>query len=115
MRPPPSPRSRPVARAATRCSPGAHVADRIALTGLTVRGFHGVFDFERRDGQDFVVDVVLESKTAPAAATAHLTKTVSYGELAGALAEVVAGEPVQLLETLAQRLADVCRVDHRVE
>jgi dihydroneopterin aldolase len=90
------------------------MADRIALTGLTVRGHHGVFDFERRDGQDFVVDVVLELDTAPAAATDDLTKTVHYGELAGALAEVVAGEPVQLLETLAQRLADVCLADDRV-
>src|SRR4051794_26870433 len=93
--------------------PRYSMADRIALTGLTVRGFHGVFDFERRDGQDFVVDVVLEIDTAPAAATDDLTKTVHYGELAGALAEVVAGEPVQLLETLAQRLADVCLADHR--
>ncbi|HEY2271459.1 MAG TPA: dihydroneopterin aldolase [Jatrophihabitantaceae bacterium] len=91
------------------------MADRIALTGLTVRGFHGVFDFERRDGQDFVVDVVLELDTAPAAATDDLTRTVHYGELAGGLAEVVAGEPVQLLETLAQRLADVCLADDRVE
>ena len=44
-----------------RCS----MADRIALTGLRVRGHHGVFDFERRDGQDFVVDVALELDTAP--------------------------------------------------
>ena len=89
-------------------------ADRIALTGLTVRGFHGVFDFERREGQDFVVDVVLELDTAPAAATDDLTNTVHYGELAAALAAVVAGEPVNLLETLAQRLADVCLADERV-
>ena len=90
------------------------MADRIELTGLVVRGFHGVFDFERRDGQDFVVDVTLELDTAPAARTDDLTRTVHYGELASALAEVVAGEPVNLLETLAQRLADVCLADARV-
>jgi dihydroneopterin aldolase len=89
-------------------------ADRISLTGLTVRGFHGVFDFERRDGQDFVVDVVLELDTAPAAKTDDLAKTVHYGELAAALAAVIEGEPVNLLETLAQRLADVCLADDRV-
>ena len=84
------------------------MADTISLTGLTVRGHHGVFDFERRQGQDFVVDVVLELDTAPAAASDEVTDTVHYGELAEALAEVVAGTPVNLLETLAQRLADVC-------
>jgi dihydroneopterin aldolase len=82
--------------------------DLIRLTGLTVRGHHGVFDFERRDGQDFIVDVALELDTAPAAASDDLTKTVHYGELAQALAAVITGEPVDLLETLAQRLADVC-------
>jgi dihydroneopterin aldolase len=90
------------------------MGDRISLTGLTVRGHHGVFDFERRDGQDFVVDVVLEVDTSAAAATDDLTQTVHYGELAEVLAEVISGEPVNLLETLAQRLADVCLADGRV-
>lgn len=89
--------------------------DRIALTGLRVRGRHGVFDFERRDGQDFVVDVQLELDTSTAAASDELADTVHYGELAEALAEVLAGEPVNLLETLAARLADVCLADGRVE
>lgn len=91
------------------------MADRITLTGLTVRGHHGVFDFERRDGQDFVVDVALELDTAAAAATDDLTQTVHYGELATALAAVIEGEPVNLLETLAQRLADACLADARVD
>lgn len=89
--------------------------DRIALTGLRVRGRHGVFDFERRDGQNFVVDVQLELDTSTAAASDELADTVHYGELAEALAEVLAGEPVNLLETLAARLADVCLADGRVE
>jgi dihydroneopterin aldolase len=88
--------------------------DRITLAGLRVRGHHGVFDFERRDGQEFVVDVVLELDTGPAAASDELSDTVDYGALADGLARVVAGEPVNLLETLAQRLADVCLGDERV-
>ena len=91
------------------------MSDRIALHGLTVRGNHGVFDFERRDGQDFVIDVDLELDTAPAAASDDLTDTVHYGELAEGLAAVVAGEPVNLLETLADRLVAVCLADPRVE
>jgi dihydroneopterin aldolase len=91
------------------------VTDRIALTGLTVRGNHGVFDFERADGQDFIVDVALELDTRPAAASDELGDTVHYGELAEALAAVVSGEPVNLLETLADRLCQVCLADGRVE
>ena len=90
------------------------MTDRITLAGLRVRGFHGVFDFERRDGQDFVVDVQLELDLGPAAASDDVADTVHYGELADALAKVIAGEPVNLIETLADRLATVCLADPRV-
>ncbi|HEU4424300.1 MAG TPA: dihydroneopterin aldolase [Pilimelia sp.] len=89
-------------------------ADRIALSGLRVRGRHGVFDFERREGQVFVVDVVLELDLAPAARSDDLADTINYGELAERLVGVVAGEPVNLIETLADRLVAVCLADHRV-
>lgn len=90
------------------------MTDRITLTGLRVRGFHGVFDFERREGQDFVVDVQLELALAAAAASDDVADTVHYGELAEALAKVIAGEPVNLIETLADRLVGVCLSDPRV-
>jgi dihydroneopterin aldolase len=83
-------------------------ADRIALTGLQVRGFHGVLPEERVDGQDFLVDVVLHLDLAAAAASDDVADTVHYGELAERLAQVVAGEPVDLIEALAGRLAAVC-------
>ncbi len=88
--------------------------DRIALTGLRVRGHHGVLPAERRDGQDFVVDAVLAIDLRPAGASDDLTDTVHYGELAERLAAVVAGDPVDLLEALADRLAAVCLADTRV-
>lgn len=88
--------------------------DTITLTGLRVFGHHGVLDAERAEGQDFVVDVALELDTRPAAASDALADTVDYGALAARLAEVVGGEPVDLLETLADRLADVCLADSRV-
>jgi 7,8-dihydroneopterin aldolase/epimerase/oxygenase len=91
------------------------MADHIRLRGLRVYGHHGVFDFERRDGQDFVVDADLELDTTIAAASDDVADTVHYGELAEALAAVVAGEPVNLLERLAERLVDVCLADARVQ
>ncbi|MGA8113457.1 MAG: dihydroneopterin aldolase [Actinocatenispora sp.] len=94
--------------------PAGRGADRITLTGLRVRGRHGVYDFERAEGQDFVVDVVLDVDLAPAAASDDVTDTVHYGELADRLAAIVAGEPVDLIETLADRLAAACLADPRV-
>jgi dihydroneopterin aldolase len=79
------------------------VNGRIALSGLRARGFHGVFDFEREQGQDFVVDVLLELDLAEAAASDAVADTVHYGELAERLVGVIAGEPVNLIETLADR------------
>lgn len=81
-------------------------ADEITLTGLRVFGRHGVYDEERRVGQDFVVDVTLRLDTRRAAATDDVADTVHYGELAEQIAAIVGGEPVDLLETLAARIAD---------
>ncbi|MGY1591116.1 dihydroneopterin aldolase [Geodermatophilus sp. SYSU D00708] len=89
--------------------------DRIAVRGLTAHAHHGVYAFERERGQTFRVDAVLELDTAPAAAGDDLEKTVNYAELAQALHAVLTGEPVDLLETLAQRLADVCLTDPLVD
>jgi 7,8-dihydroneopterin aldolase/epimerase/oxygenase len=90
------------------------MTDRIELRGLRARGFHGVFDFERARGQDFLVDAVLELDLAPAAASDDVTDTVHYGELAGRLVGIVTGEPVNLIETLATRLVEACLEDPRV-
>jgi 7,8-dihydroneopterin aldolase/epimerase/oxygenase len=90
------------------------VTDTISLTGLKARGYHGVYPVERAQGQDFLVDVVLAVDLAPAAASDDVADTVHYGELADRLVEIVAGPPVALIETLAQRLADACLTDHRV-
>src|SRR3954451_23301324 len=84
------------------------MTDRITLSGLRVRGFHGVLPEERRDGQDFIVDAALSLDPRKAAAPDALDDTVDYGVLAADLAEVVAGEPFDLIETLADRLATVC-------
>lgn len=90
------------------------MGDRITLTGLRVRGRHGVYPVEREQGQDFVVDVALELDLAPAAASDDVADTVHYGELAERLVAIVAGEPVRLIETLADRLATACLADPRV-
>lgn len=83
------------------------MSDEIRLVGLTITGYHGVFEHERRDGQPFVVDCTLGVDTTAAARTDDLKATVNYGDLAERLAAVISGDPVDLIETLAHRLLDV--------
>jgi dihydroneopterin aldolase len=85
--------------------------DRISIAGLRVRGYHGVLPEERVSGQDFIVDALLWLDAAPAAATDDLKLTADYAALAGRLADIVAGPPVALIETLAERLAAACLAD----
>jgi len=88
--------------------------DRISITGLRVRGRHGVFEQERAVGQDFLVDAVLMLDAAAAAAADDLSLTADYGVIASRMAQIVAGEPVALIETLADRLARACLEDQAV-
>jgi dihydroneopterin aldolase len=90
------------------------VTDQITLTGLRVRGFHGVHGFERIDGQDFVIDVTLAVDLAPAGRSDDVADTVDYGSLAQRVAAIVSGQPVRLIETLADRIATSCLSDQRV-
>lgn len=83
--------------------------------GLRAFGRHGVLPQERIEGQEFIVDAVLWLDLRPAAATDDLEKTVSYADVAHRLHQIVAGEPVQLIETLAERLVASCLEDDRVE
>jgi dihydroneopterin aldolase len=87
----------------------------IALTGLRAKGHHGVYDFERAQGQDFIVDVLLELDLDRAAGSDDVADTVHYGELAERLVAVITGEPVNLIETLADRLLEVALADRRVD
>ncbi|MEU0477446.1 dihydroneopterin aldolase [Streptomyces olivaceus] len=89
--------------------------DRVALRGLKARGHHGVFPKEREDGQTFLVDIVLGLDTRPAAADDDLAKTVHYGIVAEEVVAVVEGEPVNLVETLADRIAQVCLKHEGIE
>ena len=91
------------------------MTDELSVTGIECWAHHGVFDFEKRDGQTFVVDLVLGIDTRPAAASDDLTDTVNYGTLVADVKAAVERDPVDLIETVAQRITDVCLLDTRVE
>jgi len=88
--------------------------DRITLSGLRGRGLHGVYPRERVEGQTFVVDAALELDTRPAAADDELARTADYGVIAEKLVAVIEGEPVNLIETLAARLAEIALAEPAV-
>jgi len=89
--------------------------DELSITGIECFGHHGVFDHERRDGQVFVIDLTLGLDTRPAAASDDLRDTVDYGNLVAQVKTAVESDPVDLIETLAQRVAGVCLSGGRVE
>jgi dihydroneopterin aldolase len=80
---------------------------KIKLTGLRVFAHHGVFDFERQNGQDFYIDATVWVAAKGLEFSDDLSRTVHYGDLAKALVDNVKTQPVDLLETLAQRLLDL--------
>lgn len=91
------------------------MTDELSILGIECFAHHGVFDHERRDGQVFRIDLVLGVDTRPAAASDDLAETVDYGGLVDRVVAAVQRDPVDLIETLAQRIADVALLDSRVE
>ncbi len=90
------------------------MADRIELRGLTVHGRHGVFEHERAEGQDFVVDITVWIDLVAAAASDELSDTYDYGALAQRATRIVAGPARNLIETVAGEIAEDVMTDDRV-
>jgi dihydroneopterin aldolase len=89
--------------------------DRLSVVGLEARGRHGVLEHERRDGQVFRVDLTLALDTSRAAESDDLQDTVDYGTLSTRVKEIVEGDPVDLIETLAHRIAAECLLQGAVQ
>jgi 7,8-dihydroneopterin aldolase/epimerase/oxygenase len=88
--------------------------DEMTVRGIECLGYHGVLESERAEGQVFVIDVTLGLDTRSAADSDDLRDTVDYGSLVMQVKAAVETDPVNLIETLAQRVADVCLSDDRV-
>ncbi|QYJ15636.1 Dihydroneopterin aldolase [Rubrobacter xylanophilus DSM 9941] len=86
--------------------------DRILLEGMTFFGRHGTLQAERELGQPFVVDVEMSLDLRPAGLSDDLSKTVDYSEVHRLVRRIVEGEPVNLTETVAERIAAKVLEDH---
>jgi dihydroneopterin aldolase len=86
--------------------------DRILLTDMVFHGHHGTLPAENELGQPFVVSIELHLDLGPAGSSDDLTRTVDYGEVHRMARDIVEGPPVQLIETLAERIATGVLSDH---
>jgi len=91
------------------------MTDSITLTGLRVNAHHGVYDFERENGQDFVIDVTVWLDLRTAAQSDDVNRTIHYGELANEVTEAARHNPVDLIETVAERIAAVVLLHQAAE
>lgn len=82
------------------------MADRIELTGLEVYGYHGVYDFEKEQGQKFIVDLVVWTDFTDAVAEDDINRTISYVDLADIAVDIVSGPSLDLIETVSATIAD---------
>jgi len=83
------------------------VTDTISITGLRLAGHHGVFDFEKRDGQEFVIDLEVHLDLSQAGSSDDLSHTLDYSVLVDQVAQRVTGEPVDLIEKLAEDILEI--------
>jgi dihydroneopterin aldolase len=88
--------------------------DRILLHGMIFYGHHGTLPAERELGQRFVVDIGLEFDLRSAGLSDDLAKTVDYSEVHRQVREIIEGEPVNLIETVAERIATSILEEHRL-
>ena len=86
--------------------------DNITIKGIKGFGYHGVFPEETRDGQDFFVDLELHLDLLKPSQSDLLEQTIDYGSLTSLVVEEITGEPVQLIERLAGRIADRIKTLH---
>ena len=82
------------------------MSDQILLTGIHGYGFHGLFDHERTNGQDFYVDVVLNLDLSKASLSDAIEDTVNYAAITDLVVAEITSNPVSLIEKLAGRIAD---------
>jgi dihydroneopterin aldolase len=82
--------------------------DRIVLTGVRAFGYHGVLPHERTDGQEFIIDIEVTTNFDVCATSDAVTDTVNYAQLAQAAHDAIVGPAFNLIEKLADVIAQDC-------
>jgi dihydroneopterin aldolase len=85
------------------------MSDKISIKGIKGYGYHGVFDFEKRDGQDFFVDLEIDINLQGASKSDLLTDSVDYSLLTAIAKEAIEKLQFDLIERLAGFIADTIK------
>lgn len=85
------------------------MSDRISIKGIKGYGYHGVFDFEKRDGQNFFVDLELEINLSAASKSDLLADSVDYSKLTSIALHAIENQKFDLIERLAGFIADAIK------
>lgn len=86
------------------------MSDKISISGLRAFGYHGVLEHEKIDGQEFVIDVVIDADFTNAVATDDVTDTINYAEIAQLAVSAITDTRFDLIESLADHVAQRIRV-----
>ena len=89
--------------------------DKILLEGLAFYGYHGLNQEEKILGQRFIVDVSMELDLQQAGKSDDLNDTVSYSAVYDDIREIIQGPSVNLLEALAEKIAQAILKFERVQ
>ena len=81
--------------------------DRIVLDHMEFYCYHGCLSEERQQGQTFFVDAVLHLDLRAAGEQDNLAQTVNYADVFTKIRSIVEGEPANLIEAVAERIASM--------
>ncbi len=90
-------------------------ADRIVIRDLLVRCIIGIDAREREEKQDILVHITMYADLRRAGRTDMLEDTVDYKVLKKRILRMAEKSQFRLIEALAQRVADECLKDDRVQ
>jgi D-erythro-7,8-dihydroneopterin triphosphate epimerase len=91
------------------------VMDKIFIRDLALRCIIGIYPEERREKQDVVINVVMHADLSKAGRSDDLADTVDYKAIKKAILKLVDGSGFQLIESLAERIADIALSNDKVQ
>ena len=87
------------------------MSDHIIIKGIGGFGYHGVFDHERKNGQNFSIDLDIELKNKKAGKSDSIDDAVDYSKVSNLAHRILVGEPVNLIERVAELIAKAILVE----
>lgn len=89
--------------------------DIIEISGIKGFGFHGVFEEEKRNGQEFIVDIKINRDLKEAGIKDDLDKTINYASVIERVKDIIETGSFNLIEALAEEIAAKLKKEFLIE